>query len=167
MRYLRLEGHPQEIAGSWERYREYLAGIRAHLVSEVFEFASAQWHYDPKHHRSLHDSWLQSVAISEEARQVPDGSRSLRIKIALNGPYHDGHTYLSYHGVKKYELRLSAKETSGSARGGHGDWMLDELTLSENGNLLHDIAWSSGATWIIECEHLTHHTTIPAVIESD
>jgi hypothetical protein len=35
---------------------------------------------------------------------------------------------------------------------GFGDWLYDELRLSDKGNQLHEIEWGSGARWLIESD---------------
>jgi hypothetical protein len=68
----------------------------------------------------------------------------------LLGSYHDGHIEITYREVKNYSLiaTLSGPE----AGEGHGDWLVDEIRLSERGYLLHEIEWSRGSDWLIECK---------------
>ncbi len=39
---------------------------------------------------------------------------------------------------------------------GHGDWLIDEVRLSEREFVLHEVEFSHGSRWIIECEDLIY-----------
>ena len=151
-----------EIERAWARYQAYLARIRSRLPEKAYDFATAPWHYDPGDHRALHDSWVERVVVSEEAAPEKQGKRKLRIVVRLVGAYHDGHHELHYSGVTAYQLGLASGSPDSVPRG-HGDWLFDEVRLSESGNVLHEIVFSSGARWTIECASLEHSTTIPAL----
>lgn len=78
--------------------------------------------------------------------------RSLEIAVKLFAAYHDGYIELKYSRVQKYSL--SCGEQSGS-----GDWLYDEIRLSESGHVVHEIEWSSGCRWLIECAEVTYEWT--------
>jgi len=39
--------------------------------------------------------------------------------------------------------------------------MIDEIRLSSSGEVLHEILFSTGLTWRIECATILHSTTAP------
>jgi hypothetical protein len=43
---------------------------------------------------------------------------------------------------------------------GHGDWMVDEISFSDRGKVLHDIEWRAGVRWTIECDDI-HYKWLP------
>jgi len=59
MRFLTPSADYDEIGKNWQAHRAYLESIRGSLPPHVYEFAVADWHYNPAHHRTLHDSWAQ------------------------------------------------------------------------------------------------------------
>jgi hypothetical protein len=131
----------------WQRYRDYLASISSKLPAAARDFALADWHYDFRDHRAPHDAWVESVAVIETGSGERQENRSLDIKLRLLGAYHDGHIELEYKNVFRYNL--------GSTGEGHGDWMYDEVRLSEAGHVLHEIE-IGGTTWVIECEDISY-----------
>jgi hypothetical protein len=135
-----------ELNRRWNAYREYLHSIADRLPRSAREFAHAGWHYDHADSRSLHDSWVESLAISElssgERREV----RSVEIVVKLIGPYHDGLTTLRHKSVASYSLSHSSP-----VRAGHGDWLQDEVRISESGLVVHEIEFRNDGHWIIEC----------------
>lgn len=163
----------EELGKAVASYQAHLEAIKDRLPPEAYEFATASWHYDPSDHRSLHDSWIEELAIREapavirnELHKSPMSidAREWTIDVRLLGPYHDGHTVLQYRGVRAY--RLDGK-TESDQRGprwrGHGDWLVDEVRLANSGAVLHEILFASGSRWLIECESITYSTTIPPI----
>jgi hypothetical protein len=67
MRFLTPSADYDEIGKNCQAYRAYLESVRGNLPPGVYEFAVADWHYDPAHHWTLHDPWVQSIAIRETA----------------------------------------------------------------------------------------------------
>jgi hypothetical protein len=131
----------------WQEYRNYLESIRGFLPRAAYEFATAPWHYDTADSRSLHDSWVEALRIYEPASGERHENRSIGIEVRLIGPYHDGHMILKYIEVKSYLLTGALGGREGSA---HGDWLCDEVRLSERGNVLHEIEFDHGDRWLIE-----------------
>jgi hypothetical protein len=74
--------------------------------------------------------------------------REMRIAVRLLGAYHDGHLELSYSGVRSYSL---SGKVQANPKIGHGDWLADEVRLSDNDLVFHEILFSSGSRWLIEC----------------
>ncbi|MCI0402437.1 MAG: hypothetical protein L0212_02805 [Acidobacteria bacterium] len=127
------------------------------MPAHVYEFAIAEWHYNPDFHQSLHDSWVESVSIVESTIGGDRHRRKLDISVRLLGPYHDGYIELRYADVHSYSMNVQ--------RGGgwdppsqyrhHGDWLIDEVRLSDRGQVVHEVEFSTGSRWIIESQDLT------------
>lgn len=165
MKYLVNHGDYATIGRSWDDYMAYLQTVKTKLPSNVYEFATASWHYDPRDHRSLHDSWVERLSVREIAHAERNRARVLALEIELLAPYHDGSTTLVYETVTRYELLLPAGATQGHrpVPQWHGDWNVDEIRLSAAGNVEHEILFSTGASWLIECATFSHATTVPHV----
>src|SRR5687767_6084103 len=153
----------REIKIATARYLQYLESVRQLLPPNVYEFATADWRFDFRDHRCLHDSWVESVTVREVAGEADPSERHTEISLQLLGAYHDGHTVLSYEGVTDYQLslRTPAEERSYAGRGAtpsHGDWLVDEIRLAGTGTVVHEILFSSGARWLMQ-DHapLDHH----------
>ena len=136
----------EEWQSGWSAYRAYLESVKAQLAQSAYEFATASWHYDFADHRSPHDAWLEAVDIVEPACGKRREDRSIEIVARLLAAYHDGRIELRYSDVQTYSLASGV--TNGA---GHGDWLYDEVRLSERGRVLHEIEWSHGGLWLIEC----------------
>ena len=130
-------------------YREYLQSVKERLPLSAFEFATAAWHYDYSDHRCPHDSWIESLTIDEPATGGRLQNRSLRISARLLGAFHDGHLLLGYADVQMYSLE-SPKTPSG-----HGDWLIDEIRLSDNGFVLHEVLLRNNSRWLIEAKDIS------------
>jgi hypothetical protein len=76
--------------------------------------------------------------------------RALHISVRLSGAYYDGHLLLDYSDVKTYSLEKP------KTRAAHGDWLVDEIRLSENGVVLHEILFNSGSRWLIEAADISY-----------
>lgn len=130
---------------SWRRYREYLTSIEHKLPAAAREFAFAEWHHDFSDHRAPHDAWVESILVFETSSGERQESRQAHIKLRLLGAYHDGHIEIEYANVVRYSI--------GSAYPDHRDWGYDEIRLSANGHVIHEIE-IGGTTWSIECEDI-------------
>jgi len=156
MKFLTLSADPAANTVAWNSYREYLRSVRDRLPAAVAKFAGADWWYNPNDHRSLHDAWVESIRLDETALAA-SRVRPINIDVTLLGPYHDRRTTLSYRDVSQYALRLDQSSLDGA--GGHGDWLIDEIRLSPAGGVIHEVEFSSGATWLIECATIQYATT--------
>lgn len=74
----------------------------------------------------------------------------MEIICRLFAAYHDGHIELKYSNVRSYSLASNPRTTD------HGDWLYDEIRLSEEGHVLHEVEWSKGGLWLIECGDVTY-----------
>ncbi len=63
---------------------------------------------------------------------------------------------VSYQRVRTYTFtkRMSAWREQAPNQG-HGDWLIDEIRLSEQGLVLHEVVFD-GAHWLIECEDVVY-----------
>lgn len=129
-------------------YRDYLKSISDKLPPSAREFALADWRLDPAFHECPHDSWVEFVKISEIASGERRQNRHINIDVRLLGAYHDGYLDLCYKNVVQYELRKSDSWDS------HGDWLYDEVRLSDNNLVLHEIELASDIIWLIECKDI-------------
>jgi len=121
---------PEDIKRRLNKYIDYLKSIRDSLPSGVYAFASAAWHYDDGA-RGLHDSWLESLNISEHASGERSQNRAIEIRIRLLGAYHDRRIELIYEGVRSYSLETPPGfKFPPTHKTGQGDWVIDEIRLS-------------------------------------
>ena len=152
MKFFANIGVVTEVSKVFERskvYREYLRSVKDRLPASALEFATAAWHYDYSDHRCPHDSWVESLTIDEPARGGRLEARSLRISTHLLGAFHDGHLLLDYADVQMYSLE------NPKTRSGHDDWLFDEIRLSENGFVLHEVLFSNDSLWLIEAKDIS------------
>ena len=144
----------EEWQSGWSKYCDYLETVKDELPPSAYGFASAPWHYDFSDHRAPHDGWLEELIVREPALGERKENRSLEIVVSLFAAYHDGHIELKYRDVQNYSF--SCDELEGM---GHGDWLYDEIRLSARGCVLHEIEWSSGSRWLIECADVSYTWT--------
>jgi hypothetical protein len=145
---------PKLISARFAAYQDYLQSIRQKLPTATYEFAIADSHYNPEAHECPHDSWVESLNVSEPSSGERWQYRSIAINLRLLGAYHDGHINLEYREVRSYSLQTPATFKMPPLGVGHGDWLTDEIRLSERGLVLHEIEFSRGSTWLIECEDI-------------
>ena len=160
MEFLTVSGSYEALGEAWKRYTEYLRSVQDVLPPDVAAFAGASWRYGPFDHRSLHDAWVESVRVTE-GPTAGAKTRHVDIEVTLLGPFHDGHTTLSYADVTRYDLRLNHSSSRGPE--GHEDWLIDEIRVSPTGGVIHEVVFSSGGSWLIECATIRHATTAPAI----
>jgi hypothetical protein len=145
--------HFERLRRQHDAYRAYLASIREMLPQSAFEFATAPWR-DSDDHRNLHDAWVESLTIREPSSGDRHEKRALELHLLLLGAYHDGHTVLIYRDVQSYALDTPVTFKRPPFNVGHGDWLVDEVTLSENNFVQHEIEFSRGSRWRIECRDI-------------
>jgi hypothetical protein len=139
---------PKEIDRAFAEYRAYIESVRSKLPVSAHEFAAADWHYDATDHRCPHDSWVESLQIHEPSTGNRHEMRETEITLRVLGAYHDGYLEFSYSGVCSYTL---SGKIQVHPKIGHGDWLTDEIRLSDREFVLHEIVFSSGSQWLIEC----------------
>lgn len=132
----------------FNRYYQYLYSVKDELPQNVIDFAFASWHYDFSDHQCPHDSWVESLKIVELGSGERKQNRNIEIRLQLLGAYHDGFIELIYKDVKGYTLTLPQKRSS-TKNTWHGDWLADEIRLSENGLVIHEIEFQVSGSWKI------------------
>jgi len=149
MAYILTKDRPnnsrEEWQSGWSAYSAYLRSVKDHLPQSAYEFATAPWHYNFEDHRSPHDGWLESATIRELTSADERTDRSMEINVRLFAAYHDGHIELNYSNVRAYSLAFKPGTTD------HGDWLYDEIRLSDERHVFHEVEWSRGGLWLIEC----------------
>ncbi len=82
------------------------------------------------------------------------------IELTLLGAYHDGNIKIKYKNVQMYSLvkdrQLEDTMPGSDPMKGHGDWLIDELSLSDKGMVVHTVHWAAGARWQIWCDDLEY-----------
>src|SRR5947208_3002433 len=143
---MRLITQTDEGGYDLEEYLNYLEQIRESLPKDARSFALASWHYDMDDTRCPHDSWVESVILQEISQGSRNEIRRLEIVATFLGAFHDGYFEIAYKDVQSYSLAFQAhsRQKIGVA---HGDWMVDEILLVENGLVSHEIAFSEPGSW--------------------
>lgn len=119
-------------------YPAYVESIKARLPLHIFEFMSGEWHYAPRDRRCLHDAKLVRMVVDE----YDDGETfSCGLTLRLIGAY--GNTLeLRYIGVSRYELKKD-QTTWPAGQSTHGDLLIDEMLLLEEGGFEHEIIFEA------------------------
>jgi hypothetical protein len=141
---------PQLLNARFAAYREYLYSVSEELPASAYEFAIADWHYDPNAHQCPHDAWVERLTISELSSGTRQQHRSIQIVLELLAAYHDSYIQLTYKDVQMYAVNAPPGFKLPPLGVGHGDWLTDEIRLSERGMVLHEIEFSRGSRWLIE-----------------
>jgi hypothetical protein len=118
------------------------------------------WRVGLKDPANFHDSWLEKVVIAEEPTEgrrdrIKAQRRRLDIFVRLLGSYWDRYHELCYIDVQSYSLSF-APDSEFRTSVPHSDWVIDEVRLSDNGLMLHEVEFRSGAHWLIECRDFTY-----------
>lgn len=155
MKFLNYEyrADPSIIREKFEAYKKYLMENQPFFPQTAYEFAAADWHYNPQDHRCPHDSWVESLQISEKHSSEFDKKEGIKIQLTLLGAYHDGRIKINYEGVKGYNFNLLPDNFEVKH---HGDWIIDEIRLSEQGWLIHEISFWLKGNWQIECKNIKY-----------
>lgn len=145
----------------YKAYKQEIEAKRSRFPAAALEFALADWHYDPNDHRCPHDGWVETLTIVEPASGEHSDVRELEIRLVLLGAYHDGRIHLRYPGVRHYSLFQPREARQPAARRGHGDWLIDEISLSVNARkehplVVHEIVFANDAVWTIEAEDVVY-----------
>jgi hypothetical protein len=135
----------------FDEYFEHIESIRHQLSSEAYEFASNFEHYNLQSKSSLHDAWVQSVQIEESASGPRKEVRQLGVRISLLGSYHDRILLLTYDQVSAYAMSAQCGVTQAVA---HGDILTHEVRKTDGQQVVHEILFASGSTFLVECRDL-------------
>lgn len=131
----------------WYQYQQYLKSISLHLPESAQAYALADWHYNHLDHRAPHDAWLQRLEISESVSNDVRHAQNGRIVATLLGAYHDGIIEIEYVDVLSYAIQRNT--------GLLGDWQYDEVRISDDGSVLHEVEFDEGS-WLVVCRNLAY-----------
>lgn len=135
----------------YETYYTYLESIKDSIPKSAYLFATASWHYNHEDPRCPHDSWVETVTVRELSSGERQQIRSTQIFIRLLGAFHNGYIELTYEHVHSYSIN----QLFTNPPYGHGDWLIDEVRLSQDGLVLHEI-WFEQGKWLIECRDIVY-----------
>lgn len=135
----------QSMLAAHRRYVAYLEENRARFPASAFEYASAPWRNNFNDHRAPHDAWVASIHFSDRSLPASGGDRETNLEITLLGAYHDGNLHLKYRGVRSFHLSREEADLSPT------EVYRDELRLSDQGLVLHEIEFLGRDNWLIEC----------------
>lgn len=141
---------PADLSARMSAYQNYLSRMVDRFPANAHAFAIAPWHYNPEAHECPHDSWVQQIAIRETGAGQRGERRRIDLVAHLLGAYHDGIACLTYSSVAEYEF-TGPRFSPQRLRVGHGDWLVDEVTLAPGGLVKHVVNFSSQARWSITC----------------
>jgi hypothetical protein len=155
MNFLDFEYNPEPsiIKEKFEVYRKYLENNHQSFPPSAYEFSTADWHYNAEDPRCPHDAWVESLNIAENHLPKTDNKKGIKIELMLLGAYQNGQIKISYDGVRGYNLTLFPDSFEVKS---HGDWIIDEIRLSEKGWLIHEIKFWLNGNWQIECEDIQY-----------
>jgi hypothetical protein len=159
---LHTDGEPadhHELRRRFEAYNAYLESVRDRMSRSAYEFATAHWHYDPTDPRCPHDAWVEELMITEPSSGDRSEIREIAVTVKLLGAYHDGFIILEYENVFEYSLVSPSRVGALPGYSGHGDWLIDEITLTKDGHVRHEIEFSSGSVWVIVAEDIKYQWT--------
>jgi hypothetical protein len=142
---------PARVKSNFDAYGRYLEEHKEDFPREAYEFATANWHYDPQHHACLHNTWVESLEVIESTSTYHEKLRQTDIRLTLLGAYNDGRIEINYENVNGYRLGLASSNTAVNS---HGDWLIDEIRLTESRSLIHEIKFWKDGNWQIECSNI-------------
>jgi hypothetical protein len=148
---LTTDGRNNDVDGAFRRYRKYVETNRERFPASGYALAQSDWYFDHRDHRCPHDAWLEALDLTEASSGERSEKRALSMRVRLLGAYHDGYIELYYPRVLRYALKVVDGEH------GHRDWCYDELRLSKDGNLIHEVEWrgpTGNGVWLIEASDL-------------
>jgi hypothetical protein len=123
-------------------YQRYLESVRATFPPNAYAFAVADWHYDFGDSRAPHDAWFDELVVSISPSGARSEGRSCDIHARFLSAYHDGYIRLHYKNVHEYSI-VDVHE-----------WQYDEISLAEEGYVVHDIRFDADSLWRIECDEI-------------
>jgi hypothetical protein len=130
-------------------YLEALESYRDQLPSEVAAFASDEDRFTLNHPSSLHDAWVEQIAISE-SRSIDQLPSEIRIVVTLLGQMHDRWIVLTYEGVSAYSI-TGGRNPGSTPYTLHGDIWTHEVRLSALLEVVHEIAVGDGGRIEVTC----------------
>jgi hypothetical protein len=139
---------------SFELYRQYLEEKRSRFPPAIFEFAASVERHNLDSPHSLHDAWLSSMLVKENRRTHRPFEPRPSIELAMLGPRHDRDIILTYEGVSSYRVEGN-RNPYNLADTFHGDVSCHEVRITEEGLIVHEIAFVSQSSIVVTCESFT------------
>lgn len=136
---------------TFEKYFAYLNGIKDKLPAHVYEFASDLRRYELNDALSLHDSWITSLTIRENRARSRPFKPAPSIELVLLGQRHDREMVLEYYDVQSYRIE-GHKNPTNWLDTFHGDVTHHEVSVSDEGSILHELVCRSGSVLCIKCK---------------
>ncbi len=155
MAYILDQQRSKDCTGAFQRYRDYLDGLRGTFPQSALNLATSDWYFNFTDPRCPHDARLDFVSVSEPPMHARSDSSSASIRIRISLALDGGSAEFFYPKVVRYTFQGNL------ATNGHADWRYDEFTVSESGLLLHEIEWcgpQDTCRWLIEATDV-HYTT--------
>jgi hypothetical protein len=153
---LAADGRDDDVAGAFARYRDHLEPLRDSFPRSAYALATSDWYFGFSDHRCPHDGRLESLSLAELASGARSEIRRVSMRVRLLGAYRDGYIELLYPRVFRYRLGVNDGER------GHCDWRYDELRLSGDGHVIHEIEWYGRheiGSWLIEASDVEFRWT--------
>jgi hypothetical protein len=91
-------------------YLKYINSIQYKLPIHIYAFASDPRYFDLSSKTSLHDAWLENLAIKDVVSGEDRQKRHLDAQLCLLGSFHHRYIYLDYSGVTKYSFGTPARD---------------------------------------------------------
>ena len=60
-----IDDEIKRISEEFETYVNYLESIKDKIPPSVYEFATAEWHFNTRDARCPHDAWLEEIKFVE------------------------------------------------------------------------------------------------------
>ena len=74
--------------------------------------------------------------------------------LRILGAYQDGHIFLRHSSVRRYSFDTPAEHVGKSPHVGHGDFLVDEIRLLPDRSVEHEIRFSCGSRFLIQCSDI-------------
>ena len=150
--------------GDYRPYLRYLESVKHLMPADIFAFAANSENFDLTSPSSLHDAWLEEWSIAEVALPNERKKRLIEIKTRFLGPRHDRHIFLTYKNVGSYTMQNPEEfEMPPIGRVAHGDLLIHELTVVQEGLFEHELRFSRGTVFAVQFTGFEHRIeAIPA-----
>src|SRR5262245_38425521 len=133
-----------------EAYFAYLNSVASYLPAATRDFALSDWYYSDSD-KNPHDSWVERVELIETSSGERKQTRNIHINVELLSASHNARIVFRYENVVNYQLGSFCDYIAK-----HEDWLADEVTVGSGGTVLHEIAFSSGLKWKIQCKSISY-----------
>jgi hypothetical protein len=130
---------------SLQEYLTYVESCQEKLPVAAYDYAKASWHYDMTDPRCIHDAWLLSFTIKEASLERPERDpERFEMEISFLSAFENRVLNFAYKDVIQYRLETPAQIHA------HSEVYFDEIRLSAQDNVVHEILFMSNVRWVIE-----------------